>query len=264
MNRSKGKIARRKSFKKKNSTSEYQKWIRWIQKNYGVFNTRSASGMRQMMIITRFGDPLVPRIPAPNGPSPGAHLTTVQHIDGFSSSTGLTGQLIRQSGSTDVLGQIAFELSDLAQVATFATLFDQYRVEEVHIKLTPTSTSISLWNSAAPNHSAPHMYVVVDRDDASAPASITALREYDNVVVLNAADSADIIMEPSLTPSVFAGGVFNGYLVEDSGRYWVDLANTSVPFYGIKFGVSALQATTTSSFDWFVDIWYKISFRNVR
>lgn len=213
----------------------------------------------------------VPPIPkAPKGPCPGALFTVRQMTVTFGSETGLsnvggsngTAQLV-QNGSTAVLGALGFQLSDVSQVSTLSSLFDQYKIDKVFVRFMSRNPFGSVFNIASPNSGVPLLYIAQDRDDASAPASLNAVKEYDKVSVSNGYTSVDVLMEPRPTTALYAGGAFSGYSTPDV-EPWLDIANTSIPHYGIKFGIDPLTATTTSSWVWDVEAYYYISFRNAR
>lgn len=213
----------------------------------------------------------IPGLPKPpKGPHQGCALSTRQLASTFNTVTGLSNigglnsaaQLV-QNGATAILGAVAFRMDDLSQSATFASLFDQYRIDKVLLRFTSRSNAVSVFNASAPNSSVPMVYITQDRDDASAPASINALREYDKTVIMNGASSCDVFIEPRPTISAFASGAFSGYVTPDI-EPWLDMANTDIPHYGVKFGVCPLTATTTSSWVWDVEAYYYVSFRNIR
>jgi len=206
----------------------------------------------------------------PKGPYPGALFTDRQIAATFSNTTGLsnlggasTAQFIVNS-NTPTLASIAFELADLTQVATFSALFDAYRVERVKVHFKSRNNAISVFNVASPNSGVPTGYVVVDRDDSNAPASIAALLEYDNTVAFSGEEDFTVDLVPSVTPSVFASGAFTGYLTKPSNAGWIDIANTNVPCYGIKLGAAGLTLATTSSWVWDIVAEYIVSFCRLR
>jgi hypothetical protein len=204
------------------------------------------------------------RLRRPRGPSPGADFTTVQLVTTFSNEVGLTSGSIVAVPTTNTLGTISVELGDFVQASAFATIFDQYRIEKLHFRLTPDTNVRDDSQAASPNQSVPFLAVVVDHDDASAPASFAALQEYDNVETATGWEGLSVELTPSVTPAIFASGAFNAYEVVPSDRMWLDIANTTCPHYGIKFGVTALQATSTNNWLWSVQCWVQVSFKNVR
>lgn len=213
----------------------------------------------------------IPGVPkAPKGPHQGCALSTRQLCTTFNTQTGLvnvggsgSAANLTQNGATAVLGAVAFRLDDLGQSSTFAALFDQYRIDKVLLRFTARNNAVNVFNTASPNGSVPMVYVTQDRDDASAPASISALKEYDKTVIMNGFSSCDVMIEARPTISAFASGAFSGYVTPDI-EPWLDMANTDVPHYGVKFGIVPLTATTTSAWTWDVDAYYYVSFRNIR
>lgn len=207
----------------------------------------------------------------PKGPFPGAQYTTRQMASTFGVETGLSnvggasgpGQLI-QAGSTAVYFALGFQLSDLTNSATLASLFDQYRLERVKVHFKSRNNAVAVFNTASPNGGVPSGFVVVDRDDATALTSTTDALQYDNVQSFTGEEDFTIDLVPSMTPPIFASGAFSGYTTIPSDSTWVDIANTSVPAYGVKGHVGPLAATTTSSWVWDITAEYIVSMRKTR
>lgn len=214
---------------------------------------------------------VVPFLREPQGPRQGANFTSRQLAATFGVQTGLSNvggssspaQLI-MAGSTAVYFAMAFQLSDLTQSSTFAALFDQYRLEHVRVHFKSRNPATFVANTSSPNGSVPSGYLVVDRDDATALTSISDTFQYENVIAFNGYDSSYVDLIPSLTPAVFASGAFSGYSTRDSDGVWLDIANTSIPSYGIKGALGPLSVSTTSSWTWDIYAEYIVSFRKTR
>lgn len=248
---------------RKRRSSAHRKWLSFLRSRYGVFSHLKDDGREWFIQWTTSSIP--PRMPRPDGPAPGAMLTTVQMVNSFGDSTGVTSGLITQNAPTALFGQIAFTVGDLPQISSFSNLFDQYRIEEIHLRLRSHNPAAFNADQSSTNYADPYMSVVVDRDDGTNPSSMAMLQDYDNQVVVQGSDSVDLVLEPSITPAVFATGSFSGYAIEKSaGGMWLDMANTSIPHYGVKFGVIPLATSTTSIWQWEVTSWYKVSFKNIR
>ena len=246
--------------------SIHEKWLSELERGFTPYHQQTSSGEKQMVII--YGDRVPPRMPAPGGPMKGASLTTTQFVRGsdmtLPTGSAIVGALVRQSTSSDVFASFAFALADIPNISSIGALFDQYRIEEIQFRLRSRNPAVFVANSASPNYSTPQSLLVIDRDDNTAPTTLLELQQYDNCQSYQAQDNIDVIFKPSITPSVFSGGAFSGYAVDESGKYWLDVANTSIPHYGLKLGLSALVATTTQKFDWDIEAVYKVSFKNVR
>jgi hypothetical protein len=253
----------RKQGKPRKKRSAHAKWMTFMKKTYGVFDVKDGNGNRQ--IILTYGPSNIPPVmPRPLGPVSGAQLTVKQFVNVFGDSTAVSSGNITQNGVTAVLGQIAFLFNDLPQFSSFSALFDQYRFERVHLRIKPYNEAINLITIGTVNQALPSLFIVVDRDDGSAPTSIQSLQEYDNCQVITGSQAYDCILTPSLTPAVYSSGAFTGYEVADSTQHWVDIASTQVPFYGLKFGVTPLNTSTTAVWQWSVEAWFEVSFKNVR
>jgi hypothetical protein len=182
---------------------------------------------------------------------------------GFTSGGSTQISYIGQTGATAEFGAMAFSLQDLDQVTSFTALFDQYRIDRVIVQIRTRNNALALNSVTAVNAEPPSLLFVIDRDDSTAPTLLAQLREYDNCQIMGCDQSAEIDLEPSVTPAVFASGSFSGYGSARTGM-WLDCANTSIPHYGVKFGVSALNSSTTAAWYWDLYFWYFLSFRNVR
>lgn len=243
-----------------------KRWLWLLRTKYGAYVEKEHAGGRMLAIVHNTNVP--PRMPSPGGASNGAVYSTVEFVRGsdmtLPTGSAIVGALIRQGGSTDTYAAWAFCLADIPNVASIGALFDQYRIDLIQFRLRSRNPSVFVANIASPNNATTTPLVVVDRDDATAPTTLSELQQYDNCQIISAQDSIDIVLWPSITPSVFSGGAFSGYAVQDSGDVWLDLANTSIPHYGIKVGMPALVASTTQKFDWDVEAFYHVSFKNKR
>lgn len=223
----------------------------------------------QRFKIWRDIPPAIPRMP--RGPSQGALLSTRQMVIGqFTQQTGVTtasgqGNYILQNGSTAVLGQISFCLADLNQATTFSSLFDRYRIDKVKLRFSSRNPAASPFNVASPNNTVPQFYVAVDRDDSTAPASTAALTEYDNAIVVPGTCSFDIDLIPSVVSTIAnASSTATSSVIRRSDVEWLDIAATTIPHFGVKFGVTALAVSTSSNWYFDIEAWYYVSFKNTR
>jgi hypothetical protein len=204
-------------------------------------------------------------------PFPGAQYTVSQMPTTFGQEVGLTavggntaGVISQSSSSSDPKFAIAFQLNDLAQASSFAAIFDQYRIDKVSLYFKSCNNAIGLAGASAANQVDPTMLLVVDRDDNNAPTSFASLTQYDNVIEVEGQDSAQIDLVPSITSELYAGGAFSGYSTKRSDSVWIDVANLSVPVYGVKGSIGLLAGSVTYDWTWLISAIYTISFRNTR
>lgn len=256
------KSARNRRGRAKKRSPEHQE-IRKLETRLGMIQ------MRDLIRVSRNMPYVGLRIP--KGPSPGAQMTTRQFASTFGVQTALSNvggsaspaQLI-QNSATAVFFALAFQLSDLPQSGTFAALWDRYRFEKVKLHFKARNNAIFVANTASPNGAVPTGYVVVDRDDSTALTSTTDALQYENVESFNGTEDFTVEIVPSITPAVFASGAFSGYGTVPSNSMWLDIANTSIPQYGVKGHVGPLSATTSSSWVWDITAEYIVSFAKVR
>ncbi len=199
-------------------------------------------------------------------PSKGAELTVRQLVPGsdFIGHTGVTaGNFINVPTTAGGPFQFTFALADMPQSSSFTALFDQYRIDQVEVHMIPNFNFIDGHNTASPNNLAPPTVVVLDYDDAGSLVSEAGALEYDNAQIIMPYERAVIKVRPKITPATYAGGVFEGYMVEDTGG-WLDVASTTIDHYGVKGWVNPLSTSSTSTLGWYVYAMYTVSFANVR
>lgn len=253
----------------KNNKHSYGSFVRELEENFGIFRlTKESKDDSPNQVAVVYGSKIPPRMPQPHGVASGAHYTMCQYVQGadmtLPTGSAILGSLVRQGGTTDLFAAWAFALADVPNISSVTALFDKYRFDRIHFRLRSRNNAVSFVNVASPNNSNVTMMVVRDPDDNAAPVSLSELKQYSNCQTISGQDSIDIIFEPTVTYSVFSGGVFSGYAIRSSTEDWLDCANTGIPHYGIKAGITALSTSTTSKFDWEVEAWYQISFQDTR
>lgn len=205
----------------------------------------------------------------PLGPWQGAQLSLKLQPSTFTSQTGLSNvggssapaQLI-QNSATFLNVALAFQLADIAGISSLAAVFDQYRIDMVLVRFKARNNAVFVANTASPNGAVPTGYIMRDLDDNSTASVLSDYLEYDTVETFNGEEDVVVELRPSITKAAFASGAFSGYSVDPAG--WLDMANTSIPHYGLKIGIGGLTATTTSSWAWDVTAEYIVSFNNAR
>lgn len=138
------------------------------------------------------------------------------------------------------LGALTFSLSNLVNVSDFANLFDRYRITFVKIKV---RLAIDPSAQAAATARFPRIWWVHDFDDSNTPASIAELRENGKYreAALDPHRPVVFKIRPSTLSLVYRTAVSSSY--EPRWKSWIDMANTDVPHYGIKFGIDDLTNT---------------------
>jgi len=236
-------------------------------KQTGKEIANALAGIKPMEVFRSWRNtiPTYPR--APRGPVAGAALSTKQIVYSFTQSSGLTAAsgttTVSASGSATTQWSLGFTIADLPQVASFATIFDQYRIDKVVVRIMSRNNAVSMVNLTSPNLVNPLHAIVVDRDDISVLGSYQAVVQYDNCQVIQGDTSMDIELKPSITPAAYSSGAFSGYVIQDTDA-WIDFANTSVLYYGIKGAITQLTASSAQNWVWDINAAYYVSFRKVR
>jgi len=169
-----------------------------------------------------------------------------QLTQGFGEST-----FIQTSAFT--VSSAMFQFSNLPQASSFGQLFDQYRIDAVELTFRPRYT-VGLSGLVTPL-----LYTVIDYDDVATPtATVAFFQQYENCVT-----SQYETVVRCWKPHVAMAALDNtGYSSNANvPAPWLDMANSSVEHFGIKWGCDAGSGTFQS---WTVSYRAMISLRNVR
>lgn len=143
------------------------------------------------------------------------------------------GPSIITSSTLEVDTPINILFSNLGNSASYAAVFDTYRILQVTVEFFPQST---------PTISQPSVYTVIDYDD-SAASTISALQRYDTLQVVPMGTYFQRTFNPRIATAAYSG-VFTSFAQSKSS--WIDMASTSVIHYGIKTGVPPTSAVQTA------------------
>jgi len=165
----------------------------------------------------------------------------------------IQGGVLTSNTSVPVFYSKSWTSADIVQFSSFASIFDQYRIDKVEVWCTPFGAAVY------PNYGAnTRFYSVVDYDDANSPSTVAALQEYTNCVTTRCTEGHYIKFRPHIAVALYGGSFTQfGNKVSD----WIDCGSTSVSHYGVKLGIEP----TTSANDLRIDMFTRItvSFRNI-
>lgn len=145
-----------------------------------------------------------------------------------------------------------FRLSDVPSVSEFANLYDQYKITAIKWKLMPRSSDYAIGLTA------PRIFSVLDKDDAAAPLNIDEILQYQNVKVTTFGKWHTRYIKPSIGYQL--GDLAAGVNMRAVGTGWIDMAQTTVPHYGIKGIIT--PSSSALAFD--LQVTYYLAFKNVR
>jgi len=183
---------------------------------------------------------------------PTPHLNAVRPSDNVIHrfvQTADAGTVLTSSASVPVFQGVNFTLSGMPNASNYTALFDQYKIE-----------CIECWFYPAASNNGGHtgtLYTAVDYDSSSAPASITAIQAYSNVVTAPIATTGHYHrFRPHVAVAAYSGA-FTSFQNQESP--WIDCSSNTVQHYGI------VLASTINSDALVIDGIYRyhLAFRNV-
>jgi len=164
---------------------------------------------------------------------------------------------LSQAAITPAFLSFNFSLDQLAQYASFTTLFDQYRFEEVQVIIRPMYTFIG---AALSTVRVPMLYSVIDYDDNATPGTLAVLQEYSNCAI-SEAETTVATFTPHIAMAAYDGSVFTSFA--NRSKVWIDAAYPSVKHYGVKMGCDGGVSGQTTLQAWNIAVRYRISFKNI-
>jgi len=168
---------------------------------------------------------------------------------------------------TPVAKAFSFQLTDLPNVTEYSSLFDQYKISGVQLRIVPKVAMTTQGSSTGTIQTVGYGQVVtaIDFDDAANPTAKDELLQYQNAKVTQASRLHTRFIKPRILDTVWVNSISSGYQSVRPG--WVDLANTNMPHYGIKLWVDAPAnsgGTTSSSVAYDVYAVYYFKCKNTR
>jgi len=167
-------------------------------------------------------------------------------------------QTITATATTVSQLQIYFALNVLDNAASFANVWDQYRLDAVRVTVKPQNNAVQLVTNSTT--ALTQLYAVIDYDNVTALGTVAAAREYANCIVLEPGESFVRTFQPRLAVNVY-GGAFGSF--GNSPPMWLDSASPGVQHYGMKFLVPGVTVGQTLLQSWDVVVEYYVSFANV-
>jgi hypothetical protein len=144
-----------------------------------------------------------------------------------------------------------FTLSQVHQVGTLTSAFDQYRVTEIEYWLVPEISSSASTSTGS-------LFTVLDFDDSVALTSVGAALDYSTCKMGPSHFTHYRRFKPHVAVAAYAAGAFTSYKNETSP--WLDCNSPAVEHYGVK--IAATITNTVQNFDQYVRV--HLEFRRVR
>lgn len=151
---------------------------------------------------------------------------------------------------------MAFRLANLESSSDFTSLYDQYKIKGVAIKIIPLS------DSATANSSGflPTLYWRTDNDDSAAPANESEMRQAQDVKTMRLTGPRSIYI-PYPKSAVDVNGTVSSYGAV--ANRWINCSETTVFHHGLKMWLKNVdlraQPNTTTAFR--IEVMYYLLFR---
>lgn len=171
-----------------------------------------------------------------------------------------TDQVIQQSVA-DLLVGTDFRLTEVLGYTELTNLFQEYMITKVEVYFYPKA-NVQQTTTSAVQDSVPFLYFVFDPNDASAPANLDALRECGNCQLRYGYNKFKLTYYPRVAQAVY-DGAFTGFST-GSRRQWIDTSYPSTRYFGLKYGVSGSDNTSSLVNSWIVNYRYTIACRRVK
>jgi hypothetical protein len=153
------------------------------------------------------------------------------------------------STSADTFYSCYFRLGDLAQVSSFTTLYDQYRIDRVRFLLIAQNNTSG---TSVVSFLTPH-FITPDFDDNSVLGTVGAILEYQSCKIIMPYKNGVLELIPRIA-------VLSGTGSANLGPQWLDCNDTTVQHYGVKGAIP--QQSTGQKFTVIVEI--EFSLKTVR
>lgn len=149
-------------------------------------------------------------------------------------------------GLTPVSKGFSFQLVDLPNVAEYTSLFDQYKITGVQLRIIPKSSEQIQGSTSGTVATTGYGQVVtaIDYDDAGNPASKDQLLEYGSVKVTQSNRVHTRFISPKILNVVFRNALTSGY--SPVKATYLDCSYNDLPHYGIKLWIDAPSSAGTS------------------
>lgn len=199
---------------------------------------KTRNGPRNSSNTTVGNDTRVPWLSRPKS------LHTIHLSQALEESTFITS-----SSTVPVFSSILFNISTISNFLSLAAVFDEYRILEIEVLITPNVTEIINGLNAG------SYITAVDIDDSSIPTSQAQLASYETSIDSKATVSHYHRWVPQFAVAAYAGA-FTSYSMMTG---WLDCNSPNIQHYGIKFGVTVSSVTQEFTYQYR----YRCAFRGV-
>jgi len=143
---------------------------------------------------------------------------------------------------------LSFNVNSLDNFASYAAVFDQYKIDMIEVLINPDVTEVTTGSQAVGSYLS-----AVDYDDATVPTTLAQLGGYASCQTSSGTVSHFHRWRPQFAVAAYSG-TFTSY---SASTGWIDCAYPNVQYYGLKIALT--PATTVQNYS--IDVTYHVSFR---
>jgi len=163
----------------------------------------------------------------------GSVLTNTFRQDSYTiSETFAIGSNLVSSSTLGVFAAYTHSFADLPSASAWSGIFDRYRFKQVSVEFVPLATQ----ENTSTSNQLGFLHTSVDFDDATAPALTATIERYSTYAGIVGNKPLRRVYVPRISNTIYYNGIVNAY-AEGLPNTWVDMANQSVPHYGLKAGL---------------------------
>lgn len=172
------------------------------------------------------------------------------------------------SGSTSE-SALVFTFGDMINYSDFTSLYDRYRIDYVVVRaqLRNNPSAISVLGTSGGNATGanyyPKLWYCPDYDDGE-QETLDALKQRSKTkcAVLQPNKVIKFVVKPAILNQTYRTSVTTGYAPK--WGQWIDMAQTNVPHYGLKYVIDALGLDPANDFTVQFEFMYHITCKDVR
>lgn len=174
---------------------------------------------------------------------------------------------IINNSTADTNGALIFKASDCLGISNYVDIFDYYRINWVKVTFEPCRTQLLTTQTdqtTAPSSltQVPLFITCIDRDSLSAPLNYEALQKRGNVKETLASRKQEWKFTPNRLTTMFETVSTQGLKIDKGTYEYLDLADTDVPHFGMKWSMKPSQPIT--GYKTYIRIEYSLSFKGKR
>jgi len=157
-------------------------------------------------------------------------------------------------GVSPIVNQLNFQVSDLPQIATMQSLFDQYRIKNVVVYFKTQATQVYWGNSSG---DVPVVTTAIDYNDNG--TSVPAI-DYQTAVTNPMTTTFVRALQPRTAVPVYNGIGASAYMMGEKDA-WLDLRYPAIPHYQLLIDIGS--TSIDNQFVYVVDVLYTVEFKSV-